>query len=70
MKTRKSIPRDHRHHFMKCECGEYFDMRDLKDVMNHLHKSSALSNTTEYSHSITIGEPIVYTRSKNEINLN
>lgn len=27
-----------RRHFMKCECGEYFDMRDQKDVMKHLHK--------------------------------
>jgi hypothetical protein len=70
MKTLKSIPKTERNHFMKCQCGEYYDMRDLKDVMKHFHKSQALVDSAEYSHSIKLGEPHVYTKSKRKITVN
>lgn len=70
MKTLKSIPRSERNHFMKCECGDYFDMRDLEDVMKHLHKSKALVDATSYSHSIRVGEPHIYTSGKKKITIN
>lgn len=70
MKTLKGIPKSQRHHYMKCSCGSYFDMRDLKDVMKHLHKSDALIAATEYSHSIKVGEPHIYTKTKKKITIN
>jgi hypothetical protein len=70
MKTLKSIPVTQRNHFMKCECGEYFDMRDLKDVMKHFHKSNELVKAANYSHSIKVGEPHIYTKNKKKITIN
>ena len=70
MKTLRTIPKSQRGHFMKCECGEYFDMRDLKDVMKHFHKSQALVEAAEYSYSIKTGEPYAYTKGKKRITIN
>jgi hypothetical protein len=70
MKTLKDIAKAERNHFMKCECGEYFDMRDLKDVMKHFHKSQALVHAAHYSHSIRVGEPNIYTKTKKKITIN
>jgi len=70
MNSLREIPKAERHHFMKCQCGEYFDMRDLKDVMKHFHKSQALVDNAEYTHTIKVGEPQVYTKSKIKIIIN
>jgi hypothetical protein len=70
MKSLKNIPYKNRHHFMKCECGEYFDMRDLTDVFKHLHKLQASLPKKTYSHSVRVGEPIAYTKTKRKIDLN
>lgn len=70
MKSLKGIPQQARRHFMKCECGEYFDMRDLKEVMKHFHKSKALVDATKYSHSVKVGEPHIYTKNKKKITIN
>ena len=70
MKSLELLPREVRRHFMKCECGEYFDMRDLKDVMKHFHKSEALAREANYSYSVKLGEPEIYTKSKKKININ
>jgi hypothetical protein len=70
MKSLKLLPQQVRRHFMKCECGEYFDMRDLKDVMKHFHKSEALAHEADYSHSTKVGEPHVYIKSKKKITIN
>ena len=40
MKYSKWLPQSERRHFMKCRCGEYFDMRDELDVKNHLHRAN------------------------------
>ena len=70
MKTLNKIPEDERHHYMKCSCGAYFDMRDLKDVMKHLHKSKALVAAADYSHSAKVGEPHIFTKTKKKITIN
>ena len=68
MKYNKNLPLDEKRHFMKCSCGEYFDMRDLNDVMAHFHKSCPKPQI-DYSHSIKVGEPFVYANNK-KIGLN
>jgi hypothetical protein len=30
---------------MKCECGEYFDMRNLNELAKHLHKTNSRSKS-------------------------
>jgi hypothetical protein len=55
---------------MKCECGHYFDMRDLNDVVKHLHKMQTSIPKKSYSHSVKIGDPAAYTRSKKRLDLN
>jgi hypothetical protein len=70
MKTLKYIATHERHHYMKCECGHYFDMRDLNDVARHLHKMQALIPENSFSHAIKVGEPIAYTRRKKKLDLN
>lgn len=71
MKYNKDLPLSEKRHFMKCDCGEYFDMRDLEDVIHHLHKYQAATKLTmSYSHSVKAGEPIAYTRKKKRIDLN
>lgn len=70
MKSIKLFSPEERRHFMKCECGEYFDMRDLADVMKHFHKSAALEKNAEYSHSIKVGEPHIYRKNNKKITIN
>jgi hypothetical protein len=65
----KYLDKEERRHYMKCpDCGQYFDMRDLQDVFSHFHKSAAVK--VNYSHSIRIGDPIVYTKDKKKLDLN
>ena len=70
MDSIKLFSPEERRHFMKCECGQYFDMRDLKDVMKHLHKTAELIKNAEYSHSVKVGEPHIYTKKKQKITIN
>ena len=39
MELLKYLSQKDRRHFMKCECGAYFDMRNLNEVSRHLHRS-------------------------------
>jgi len=70
MKSLKYISTRERHHYMKCECGHYFDMRDLNDVVKHLHKMQTSTPKNSYTHSVKIGDPVAYTRSKKKLNFN
>lgn len=70
MKSLESLPEDERKHFMKCPCGEYFDMRDLCDVMKHFHAGEELPQQAQYSHSVKVGEPHLYTKNKKKITIN
>ena len=60
MKTLKSIPKSQRHHFMKCECAQYIDMRNINEVMEHLHKSKSrkveiiTTNENGYAASLSV----------------
>jgi|GEM_PF-1355513 len=71
MKYNKDLPLSEKRHFMKCECGEYFDMRDLEDVVNHLHKYKEASRLqVPYTHAVRVGEPVAYTKRRKKIGLN
>ncbi|HJW18838.1 MAG TPA: hypothetical protein VJ499_17030 [Flavisolibacter sp.] len=70
MKSLKYIATHERHHYMKCECGHFFDMRDLNDVVKHLHKMQSSIPENSYAHSVKIGEPKAYTRTKKKLDLN
>jgi hypothetical protein len=69
MKSIKDLPLVERRHFMKCSCGHYFDMRDLNDVIRHLHKTKAKASGASFSHSVKVGEPVAY-KKKKRIGLN
>jgi hypothetical protein len=70
MKSLKFIAPHERHHYMKCECGHYFDMRDLNDVVRHLHKMQNAIPGNSYSHSVKLGQPVAYTSNKKKLDLN
>ena len=70
MKYSKDLPKEEKRHFMKCDCGEYFDMRDLEDVFNHLHKYNGDKVPVQYSHSIKVGEPVAYTKKGKGVSIN
>ena len=58
MKTLKDLVEEEKRHYMKCRCGEYFDMRNLEDVFAHLHSGNLPK--AEYSYSVKVGEPVAY----------
>jgi hypothetical protein len=67
----KSI--DHLHpeeqkHFIQCDCGEYFDMRNLAEVVNHFH--STKFPEPEWTYSVRIGEPVAHLKNQKTIDLN
>jgi hypothetical protein len=71
MKYNKNLPLLEKRHFMKCDCGEYFDMRDLEDVITHLHKYKAASELkVQFSCSIKVGESTIYTNKGKQLDLN
>ena len=61
------LPFEEQEHFIRCHCGHYVDMRDLSDVVKHLHADMP---EPEWSYSVKKGEAKAYTKSKNEIDLN
>jgi len=69
MKYSEDLPKVEKRHFMKCECGQYFDMRDLEDVFNHLHKYNGEQVPVHYTHSVKVGEPVAYTTKGKRIGL-
>ena len=60
MKYSEDLPQDEKQHFTKCSCGHYFDMRDLADVIRHMHEYEGTSPEIPFSHSRKCGEPLVY----------
>ncbi|WP_192859598.1 hypothetical protein [Bradyrhizobium sp. DOA9] len=42
-------PRDEREHFIRCPvCGEMLDMRDLSEVLEHLHGQEVEEEPTRH----------------------
>ncbi|MFL5787320.1 MAG: hypothetical protein ACJ748_04660, partial [Flavisolibacter sp.] len=37
MRNIDHLTQEEKQHYIKCDCGEYVDMRDLSDVFSHLH---------------------------------
>ena len=68
MKTIKHLSSSERKHYLKCSCGDYFDMRDLQEVVNHLHLLKNIE--AGYSHSVRLDEPVAYSKKKRKIGLN
>ena len=68
MNNIQDLSKQEQMHFIKCDCGEYIDMRNLGEVMEHQHW--AKNSKPEWDYSIRIGEPIAYTSDGKKIKLN
>jgi len=60
---------EEKQHFIRCECGEFIDMRDLAEIFSHLHMKGK-SPEAEWSFSVKKGEPAAYPRTGKRIDLN
>jgi len=69
MKNIEALSREEQKHYIQCDCGEYLDMRDLVEVLNHQHWMKPVA-ATNYDYSIKVGEPMAYTRKGQKIKLN
>jgi len=67
MKSIQHLSAEEQQHFILCDCGEYFDMRNLSEVFRHLHVNLP---EPEWTHSIKKNEPIGYLKSGKKIDLN
>ena len=68
MKSISHLGEDEKKHFILCNCGSYYDMRDLDQVFNHFHAVQPVS--VEWQYCIRKGEPVCYTKSGKRIGLN
>jgi len=67
MKSIQHLSPEEQQHFIRCDCGEFVDMRDLSDVFRHLH---APVPEPEWTYSRIKDEPVAYLRSGQRIELN
>jgi hypothetical protein len=64
----EQIPKNEVQHFIECEqCHEYFDCRDLSQVLQHTHQPV---KTTDSFIARKISEPIEYLNGKVRLNSN
>jgi hypothetical protein len=63
----EEIPFEDREHFIRCDCGAYFDMRDLGQVFLHMHLGLP---DPDWKYSVKAGNPLAYTRSGKRLGLN
>ena len=68
MKDISHLAPGEQNHFIKCDCGEYIDMRDLGEVMSHQHWIEAPK--THWDYSVKIGEPVAYSKTGERLELN
>jgi hypothetical protein len=68
MKSISHLREEEKKHFILCNCGSYYDMRDLGQVFNHFHSSQPLH--VEWQYSIRKGESVCYTKRGKRIELN
>jgi len=68
MKSIDHLHPEEQRHFIKCDCGEYIDMRDLSQVFKHLHASTVAE--PEWTYAVKVGEPFAYSRTKRKTDLN
>jgi hypothetical protein len=67
MKSIEHLSFEERQHFILCDCGVYFDMRNLSEVFKHLHSNLP---EPEWSFSEKKDEPVAHLKSGKKINLN
>jgi hypothetical protein len=68
MKNIEHLDKEEQLHFIQCNCGEYFDMRNLQEVFDHQHWECNTKLTWEFS--IKKGEPVAYTKDGQQMELN
>ena len=68
MKSIQALSEEEQKHYIQCGCGEYLNMRDLREVINHQHLTEPPE--ASYDYSIKVGEPIAYTTNGQKIKLN
>jgi hypothetical protein len=61
------LSEEEQQHFILCECGEFFDMRDLGEVFSHQHANLP---APQWSYSIKKDEPVATSKSGKRIDLN
>ncbi len=62
MKAIDGIPEDEKRHFLKCDiCGNYFDCRNLGDVLMHTHETLPKG---DFIYSKEVSKPIAYLKGK------
>jgi len=62
MKAINDIPKEDKCHFLKCDlCGNYFDCRDLADVLMHTHENLPKG---EFNYSRDVSQPVAYIKGK------
>lgn len=68
MRNVDHLPDTEKRHFIRCACGEWIDCRNLEEVFAHEHAYNLPA--AEYTHCIKVGEPVAYTKTNKEIDLN
>ena len=68
MKSIDHLDKDEQKHFIRCGCGNYYDMRDLNQVVEHMHEENIPS--PGWTYSIKKGESVCYTANGRKIDLN
>jgi hypothetical protein len=68
VKNLEQIPESEKHYYVKCEvCNDYFDCRNLNEVVVHLHEEYLDSTFTS---SRKVPEPFVYLKGRVLLNQN
>ncbi|HEU0065579.1 MAG TPA: hypothetical protein VFQ58_11120 [Flavisolibacter sp.] len=68
MKSIGHLGEEEKKHFILCNCGSYYDMRDLGQVLDHFHAVQPVN--VEWTYSTRKGESLCYTKSGKRIGLN
>lgn len=68
MKSIEHLDKEEQNHFIRCKCGHYYDMRDLGQVIEHMHEENIPE--PDWAYSIKKGESVCYTATGKKIDLN
>jgi hypothetical protein len=68
MKSIQHLRQDEQKHFIKCDCGDYIDMRALDEVLKHQHWIN--TPDSEWKFSVRIGKPLAHAKDGSKIKLN
>jgi len=68
MKHIDHLPPGERQHYIRCDCGHYYDMRDLSAVFRHLHEKDLPE--PQWSYAVRIGMPVAHGRNGRKQHLN